>query len=146
MAIRFHEVSGNRFREEKRQKSEPFAKGSDFWRFSSRKWFPKTSMEVYICGLLMLYCLWFLGCAFPWIFLKWRKLSLGAPFGKTVHIMSSDGSNLLSNLIAGLFRAYLGLIICGLLMPYSLWFLGSPGSFWSEESYAWGPLLVRQYK
>jgi hypothetical protein len=29
-SIRFHEVSGNDFREENRQKSEPFAKGSDF--------------------------------------------------------------------------------------------------------------------
>ena len=28
--IRFHEVSGNDFQEEKHQKSEPLAKGSDF--------------------------------------------------------------------------------------------------------------------
>jgi hypothetical protein len=40
------EVSGNHFQEEKSQKSEPFAKGSDFWRFSSRKWFPETSWNL----------------------------------------------------------------------------------------------------
>ena len=30
-----------------RSKSEPYTKGSDFWHFSSRKWFPETSMELY---------------------------------------------------------------------------------------------------
>ena len=58
----------------------------------------------------------------------------GPLFGNTVQVMSSDGSNLMLNVITGLFRAFLGLIICGLLMPYSLWFLGSPGSLRSEDS------------
>ena len=60
----------------------------------------------------------------PGFFWSEETQAWGPLFGKTVQVMSSDGSNLMLNVITGLFRAYLGLIICGLLMPYSLWFLG----------------------
>jgi hypothetical protein len=41
------EFSGNHFREEKRQKSEPFAKGSDFDRFLFPKMVSRDLMEPY---------------------------------------------------------------------------------------------------
>ena len=48
------EVSGCSFRVllgQNRSKSEPFAEGSDFWRFSSRKWFPETSWNLILVDI-----------------------------------------------------------------------------------------------